>query len=166
MCLEAPPGPMEDWAPATGPVHDVHGDREDPQRDAEQREQVQVENVLDKKLLSPGEAVGEVAPVDIIVGVKICFGISITLDHDGQENDGVNDQIEVGRDEEDELGALCVVQVRDGEPAWHHGLYHLISIRLFFSQIKETKKNKEQNEQQKAIGEDDENGGQVEEYKN
>ena len=146
MSLEVAPGPVEDRAPATGPVHDVHGQGEEPQGDAEQREQVQVEDVPDKQLLPPGQAVREVSPVNVVIGIKVCVWVSIAFDHHWQQDDGVDDHIKVGGDEEDQFGALCVVEVSDGQPAWHHGLDHLVSVCFLFSQIKEAKKNKEQDE--------------------
>ena len=81
MRLEVAPGPVEDRAPAAGPVHDVHGQGGEPHGDAEQSEQVQVEDVPDKKLVTPGQAVCEVSPVNIVIRIKVCVGVSIAFNH-------------------------------------------------------------------------------------
>ena len=144
MSVEVPPGSVKDWAPAAGAVHDVHGHRDDTQGDAEQSEQVQVEDVPHKHLLPPGQAVREVPPVNVVIWIKVCVGVRVAFGHHRQQDDGVDDQVEVGGDEENQLGALRVVEVGDGQPSWHHGLDHLVSVRFLFSQIKEAKENKEQ----------------------
>ena len=163
MSVEVPPGSVEDRAPAAGAIHDVHDHWDDTEGDAEQCEQVQVEDVPHKHLLPPGQAVCEVSPVNVVIWIKVCVRVRITFSHHGQQDDGVDDQVKVGGDEENQLGALRVVEVGDGQPSWHHGLDHLVSVRFFFSQIKESQKNKEQDEQNEAVGENDEDGRQVEE---
>ena len=117
MSLEVSPGSMKDRAPAAGAVHDVHGHREDPQGDAEQGEQVQVEDVPDKHLLPPGQAIREVTPVNVVIRIKVCVRVRIAFDHHGHQDDGVDDQVKVGGDEEDQFGAFCVVEVGDGKPS-------------------------------------------------
>ena len=64
---------------------------------------VQVENVPDKHLLPPGQAVCEVSPVNVVVWIKFCVGVRVAFGHHGQQDDGVDDQVKVGGDEENQL---------------------------------------------------------------